>query len=163
MRLKNRTGCVQAENFIRQEVKPFETTGLSVCLKYTQDKDSALRGYFRPRDGRIIAAVHPTAALPAMVRFPVRTEASRDGHFQSAYEEEEAATLDELMVWVFFHEFHHFLCHTRQRTGHWQTKANAYGFELLRKFKGTVTSQASWPAPLPAEALKFREPVVGIR
>jgi len=163
VRLKNRTGCIQAENFIRQEVKPFETTGLSVCLKYTQDKDSALRGYFRPRDGRIIAAVNPTVALPALLRFPVRTEASRGGHFQSAYDEVAAATLDELMIWVFFHELHHFLCHTRQRTGHWQTKANAYGFEMLRKFKSTVASQTPEPAPLPADGLRFREPTMAVR
>ncbi len=162
MRLKNRTGCVQAENFIRQEIKPFETTGLSVCLKYTQDKDSALRGYFRLRDVRIIAAVNSTITLPAPVWLPVRTEASGGGHFQSACDEESAATLDELMVWVFFHEFHHFLCHTRQKNGSWQTKANAYGFELMRKFKNACASQTLEPVPLQAEALRFREPAMNV-
>jgi len=39
------------------------------------------------------------------------------------------------MVWITFHELWHFLCITGQKTGNYQTKANGFGFEMLRKFK----------------------------
>lgn len=159
MKLTNRTGCLQAEEFIRREAKPFETSGLAVRLKYSRDRDAMMRGYFRIRDARLVAAVNPSAALPTALWFPVRTEAHPGGRLEHGYASEQAATLDELLIWVFFHEFHHFLCHTRQQNGSWQTKANAYGFEMLRKFKGAFGAQDG-AAPAPESLAGFREPAM---
>lgn len=162
MRLKNRTECRRAEAFIRREAKPFETTDLAVQLKYTGDKKAAIRGYFRLRDIRIVAAVNPQIILPAALWFPVRTELS-GSRVEAVYTAESAVTLDEMLIWVFFHEFHHFLCHSRQRAGDGQIQANAFGFEMLEKFKITLKRRKSGSEP-PIETLaRFQEPAMAAR
>lgn len=161
MRLKNWTACAEAEAFIRQEIKAWQTTGLTVWLKYTRDRSAGLYGYFRDREIRILAAVNTNAALPALVRFSVRTRMLPIGDFRFGHDEEPAGSLDELMVWVFFHELHHFLCHTRQRSGDWETRANTYAFEMLRKFKAGRTGAAAQPSPPPGTVVRFRERVAG--
>jgi len=60
---------------------------------------------------------------------------SRDGEFLWIYDSERCATFDELVIWILSHELWHYLCHTKQATGNYQTKANAYGFKILRQFK----------------------------
>lgn len=163
MQLKNQTGCVRAEEFIRREAGRFETQGLAVLLKRSRDKGSVLGGSFRARDPRIVATVNPAAKLPTSLRFPVRTELRPTGHYRLGYVEAGAATFDELMVWAFFHEFHHFLCHTRQRKGSWHsnTRASAYAFETLRKFKNDGAASTPPEPPRPETNTKLQQRTAG--
>jgi len=64
------------------------------------------------------------------------------------------------MVWVFFHEFHHFLCYTRQRSRDSEIQANACAFEALRKFKAQRNGGPREPVPAPGPAVRFRERVM---
>ena len=158
MKLKNQTLCLEAERFIRDELKAYQTSGLAVRLKHSRDRSACVCGYFRSRDVLLTAAVNPSASLPALLRFKVGSNGSHIGQFLWRYDEEPAASLDELMVWIFFHEFHHFLCHTRQAARSWETRAHAFGFEMLRKFKaGRAAAPSPEPAPLAGAAVAFRE------
>ncbi len=152
MRLKNQTGCAEAERFIRKEAGGFRTEDLAAWMKYTRQKNAAVRGYYNRRSIRIVAAVNSSAKLPLLLRYPVRTEVIPGGRFRWIYDEEPAGTSDDLMVWVFFHELHHFLCHTKQARGDWQTRANAFGFEYLRKFKARRISKGE-PGQVEAAAM----------
>ncbi len=163
MRLKNRTDCFLADRFIREEVRDYQTAGLIGWLKYSRDRHSSLYCYFRERDLRIVAAVDPAIGLPGLLRFPIQTDTHWDGQSQWRYDEERADSLDEILVWVFFHELHHFLCHTRQTHGNWQTRANALGFMMLRKFRAGQAVPSANPAPLQGMALKFREQIAPAR
>ena len=135
MQLTNRTACIRAEGFIRQETAKFQTAGLLIWLGHLGRSSLSVRGSFRRRNPRILAMVNPSFALPVTLRFPVLTETHSDGQMQWIHDEELAGTLEELMVWTFFHEFHHYLCYTQQRTLDLETRANAFGFEMMRKFK----------------------------
>lgn len=42
---------------------------------------------------------------------------------------------NEVMVFVFGHEFWHFLCKTKQRRGNWETKANLFAIDLLDEYR----------------------------
>lgn len=144
MRLKNRTDCLAAEVFIRGRAQAFRTAGLTAWLKYARAREPAVvRGAFNRQENRIVALVPARPALPVRLRYPVATQTFSNGQFQWVFDEETAESVDELLVWVFFHEFRHFLCHTRQAVGDWQTKANAFGFEFLRTFKATVGAGAA--------------------
>lgn len=156
MTLRNQTLCLEADRFIRQELKAHRTAGLAVRLKASRDRSAAVCGYFRQRDCLIAAAVNPAVRLPVLLRFKVGSNGSHIGQFLWRYDEEPANDLDEMMVWIFFHEFYHFLCHSRQAAGRWETRANAFGFEMLRRFKaGRAVAQE--PAPLAGAAVGFRE------
>ena len=157
MKLKNQTLCLEAERFIREELKAYQTTGLAVRLKHSRDRSAVVSGYFRQRDCLITAAVNPAVRLPALLRFKVGSNGSHIGQFLWRYDEEPANDLDELMVWIFFHEFHHFLCHSRQASGRWETRAHAFGFEMLRKFKAGRSAPSPEPAPLAGAAVALRE------
>ena len=71
MKLKNQTLCLEAERFIREELKAYQTTGLAVRLKHSRDRSAVVSGYFRQRDCLITAAVNPAVRLPALLRFKV--------------------------------------------------------------------------------------------
>ena len=159
MKLKNRTLCLEAERFIRERAKDWRTAGLAVRLKTTRDRSAVVSGYFRQRDCLITAAANPSAALPALLRLKVGSNGYHPGSAEVRwrFDEEAARDLDELMVWIFFHEFHHFLCDSRQASGRWETRAHAFAFEMLRKFKAGRSATESEPAPLPGAAAGFRE------
>ncbi len=135
MRLGNTTACAEAEAFVRKEAATYRTARLSVSLKYARSDSAPIRGRFNRREARILVLVDAVAQVPFLLRYPIRTQGGSGGHFWWIYDEELAESLEELVVWTFFHEFHHFLCHSGQAQGDWETKANAYGFEMLRKYK----------------------------
>lgn len=48
---------------------------------------------------------------------------------------------NEVMVFIFGHEFWHFLCKTKQERGNWETKANKFGIEVLDTYRNWRVGQ----------------------
>ncbi len=154
MHLRSWTDSPRAEAFIRQEVRGYRTAGLTVWLKRIRHGPE-VRGHYRRVENRIIVAVGPTAAFPFELRLPARTAVLSTGRLPWEYDRELARDPDELLVWLFFHEVPHYLCFTNQRVLDWHTRANAFGFEFLRRFRVTRDSafdSSGFPPGDPAPA-----------
>ena len=137
--LKNFTGRLRrAEAFIRAKFGLIRTRGLSIRIKYTRAYDAEISGYYRWDDRRMVVAVQPGLRYPFKAAYSVASK-GRGRHArlstQQIWYEELFDSADDLLVFVAGHEMWHYLCHTRQRRGDQETKANCHGFMWLREFK----------------------------
>jgi hypothetical protein len=55
--------------------------------------------------------------------------------YKLVWYEETFTSADDLLVFVAGHEFWHFLCHTGQRRGDFEVRANCHGFSWLSEFQ----------------------------
>jgi len=156
--IKNFTGTLDlAERFIRTKCELFETEGLSIHIKYTRAKGRDVNGYYRFRDRRIIIAVKQRLRYPRKAAYGVgsktverRTLRSRP--FKLVWHEDRFDSPEDLLVFVAGHEVWHYLCHSGQRKGDHETKANCHGFLWLAEFK-------RWSGPgHPVAAIPTRPP-----
>jgi hypothetical protein len=137
--LRNFTGRLQrAEAFIRAKFALVRTRGLSIRIKYTRAYDAEISGYYRWDDRRMVVAVQAGLRYPFKAAYSVASKGR--GHrarlsTQQIWYEELFDSADDLLVFVAGHEMWHYLCHTRQRKGDQETKANCHGFLWLSEFK----------------------------
>ena len=158
MEIKNFTGTLErAEAFIRAKAEHFDTTGLSVHIKHTRAKGRDLNGYYRLNDRRIVVAVKKRLRYPRRAAYGVGSRPlvrPRPGKrpYRLVWHEETFTGPDDLAVFAAGHEVWHFLCHSGQRRGDFETKANCSGFDWLCEFRhwtGTVVAPVPPVPPRP--------------
>ncbi len=141
MEIKNFTGTLDAaEAFIRAKAEHFDTDGLSVHIKYTRAKGRDLNGYYRLDDSRIVVAVKRRLRYPRQAAYgvgsqPVRSPRAGKRPYRLVWHEETFRSPDDLLVFAAGHEVWHYVCHSGQRKGDFETKANCAGFAWLTEFR----------------------------
>jgi len=154
--VKNFTDKMQrAQAFIEAKFACFDHSGVSLHIKYTRAKGRDLNGYYRFADRRIVVAVKKRLRYPRRAAYGIATRSiARRGLTSRPYKliwhEESFGSPDDLLVFAAGHEAWHFLCHSGQRKGDFETRANCNGFLWLDEFK-------RWPGPgRPVQAVPKR-------
>jgi len=151
-------GHEKAESFIRAKAAWINATGLSVHIKHTRARGRDVTGYYRFADRRMVLAVkkrlkYPRRAAYGVGSLPVSRRTLRSRPYKLVWYEETFTSSEDLLVFVAGHEFWHFLCHSGQRSGDYEVRANCLGFMWLAEFQ-------RWPgpdtrvAPIPARPLR---------
>lgn len=141
MEIKNFTEKMDhAQAFIEAKFARFDTSGVSLHIKYTRAKGRDLNGYYRFADQRIVVAVKKRLRYPRRAAYGVATQATaRRGLSSRPYKliwhEESFGSPDDLLVFAAGHEAWHYLCHSGQRKGDFETRANCNGFMWLGEFQ----------------------------
>ena len=139
--IQNFTGQLErAEAFLRAKCALISTEGLSIHIKHTKARGRDVNGYYRFADRRIVVAVkrrlkYPRKAAYGVGSVSVARRSPRARPFKLVWHEERFDGPDELLAFVAGHEVWHFLCHSGQRKGDYETKANCNGFLWLTEFK----------------------------
>jgi len=143
MKIKNKIeGCEKAIDFILSEISNYNTTDLTVTLlnvncdvhkgycEYPVQKRKGL-------DYRITAGINPNLNYCVRVRYFIGTKQWTGATKGFSWIEQDTNLKDcnENLIWIFFHELWHFLCHSKQKKGNYQTKANVFGFDMLEKYR----------------------------
>lgn len=147
MNLKNKTGkCKKAEKWFRDCIaaSDYDTRRLWVEMKKSKSRKGVVgycqyprgSGAYLIRAGVNFDYKYPFELILAIGSKPFAGEMAGKGFgFKWVEDKEEIRNVDDFMIWILGHELWHYLCHTKQAKGNYQTKANAYGFALLRAFK----------------------------
>jgi hypothetical protein len=152
--IRNFTGELErAEAFVRAKCALIATDGLSIHIKHTRAKRRDVTGYYRFADRRIVLAVKRRLRYPRHAAYGVGSVALeqkpvRGRAFKLIWHEDRFASADDLLAFVAGHEIWHFLCHSGQRKGNHETKANCNGFSWLREFR-RWTGLAAHVEPVP--------------
>lgn len=136
MNFKNKTDyCKNAEAWFKQWVQDceFGFPNLFIELKKSRSKKINVSYFKRPNLIRV-GINFDLANAVISIHEAVRSSKTDDG-FSWVYDREKIRSADDLAIWTLGHEIWHYLCHTKQVKGNYQTKANAFGFNLLRQFK----------------------------
>jgi hypothetical protein len=156
--LRNFTGELeQAERFIRAKCALIATDGLSIHIKHTRAKRRDVVGYYRFADRRIVIAVkrrlrYPRRSAYGVGSLPIAQRSAHGRPFKLVWHEDRFDGPDDLLVFVAGHEVWHYLCHSGQRKGDHETKANCNGFAWLHEFR-------RWSAnDRPVDAVPLRPP-----
>lgn len=154
MEVKNFTDKMgRAQAFIEAKFTCFDTADVSLHIKYTRAKGRDLNGYYRFADRRIVISVKKRLRYPRLAAYGVGTQPiTRRGlssrPYKLVWHEENFGSPDDLLVFAAGHEAWHFLCHSGQRKGDYETRANCNGFLWLREFqKWQGPGQAVEPVP----------------
>lgn len=168
MEIKNfTTGHERAKAFIEAKFALFDTEGVSLHIKHTKAKGRDLNGYYRFADRRIVVSVKKRLRYPRRAAYGVGTvavtrKALSGRPYKLVWFEEEFRSPDDLLVFAAGHEAWHFLCHSGQRKGDFETRANCNGFLWLEEFKewtGPGHSVTSPPKRPPRPDMKTAPPV----
>src|SRR3989344_7496656 len=150
MQFENFTELKSIEPFILDELKKHKTEfprnrkfgkELTINLKWADlgDSRASVVGYFRYKDFMMNCRVNKNALYPLIKKMPVGSKKLNSFFFNKPfryiYDQEVLNNHEEAMVWVFAHELWHFLCKSKQAKGNFETKANKFAFEMLRKYK----------------------------
>lgn len=157
--------------FLRAKAMHARCEELSVHIKYTRARGRDVTGYYRFADRRIVIAVKKRLKYPRRAAYGVGSqplERQRLGSrpYKLVWYEETFSSPADLLVFVAGHEFWHFLCHSGQRRGDFEVRANCHGFQWLREFQAWPGAHAVVePPPLrpPRPDLAAAGPVVGPR
>jgi hypothetical protein len=139
--ITNFTGeLARAEAFIRAKCALISTEGLTIHIKHTRAKRRDVTGYYRFADRRIVIAVRRRLRYPRRAAYGVGSvtllhKPPRGRPYKLVWHEDRFDGPDDLLAFVAGHEIWHFLCHSGQRKGDHETKANCNGFLWLREFK----------------------------
>jgi hypothetical protein len=133
-------GHERAETFLRAKAALVDTTGLSIHIKHTRARGRDVTGYYRFADRRIVIAVKKRLKYPRRAAYGVGSRSidrKRLGSrpYKLVWFEETFTSSEDLLVFVAGHEFWHFLCHTGQRSGDFEVRANCHGFMWLGEFQ----------------------------
>jgi hypothetical protein len=151
-------GHQRVEAFIRAKAALIETTGLSVHIKHTRARGRDVTGYYRFADRRIVLAVKKRLKYPRRAAYgvgsrPVDRQRLGSRPYKLVWYEETFASTADLLVFVAGHEFWHFLCHSGQRSGDYEVRANCHGFMWLGEFQRWPGSPAQ-VEPIPTRPLR---------
>jgi hypothetical protein len=140
-------GHERVEAFIRAKAALIDATGLSVHIKHTRARGRDVTGYYRFADRRIVLAVKKRLKYPRRAAYGVGSrplDRKRLGSrpFKLVWYEETFTSSADLLVFVAGHEFWHFLCHSGQRSGDFEVRANCHGFMWLGEFQRWTGPQA---------------------
>ncbi len=144
MEIKNFTDKMErAQAFIEAKFACFDTAGVSLHIKYTKAKGRDLNGYYRFADRRIVVAVKKRLRYPRRAAYGVGTKAVAQRGlaarpYKLIWHEEGFGSPDDLLVFAAGHEAWHYLCHSGQRKGDFETRANCNGFLWLAEFQNWV-------------------------
>lgn len=132
-------GHERVEAFIRAKATLVDASGLSVHIKHTRARGQDVTGYYRFADRRIVIAVKKRLKYPRRAAYGVGSkplDRKRLGSrpYKLVWYEKTFTSGDDLLIFVAGHEFWHFLCHTGQRAGDYEVRANCHGFMWLREF-----------------------------
>jgi hypothetical protein len=139
--IKNFTGELErAEAFLRAKCALISTDGVTIHIKHTRAERRDVTGYYRFADRRIVIAVKRRLRYPRHAAYGVGSVAlaekpARGRAFELVWHEGRFTSADDLLAFVAGHEIWHFLCHSGQRKGNHETKANCNGFLWLREFQ----------------------------
>lgn len=167
MEIENFTdGHERAEAFIRAKAALADFRGVSLHIKYTRAKGRDVTGYYRFADRRIVIAVkrrlkYPRRAAYGVGSRPIVRRLSSGRPYRLVWHEESFTSPDDLLIFVAGHECWHFLCHSGQRRGDFEVRANCLGFEWLAEFQrwpGAPAGVAGFPARPPRPDQKPAEP-----
>ncbi|MFT4569785.1 MAG: hypothetical protein ACI8TX_002240 [Hyphomicrobiaceae bacterium] len=154
LELVNFTGTLsRAEAFVRAKAAHFRTDDLSVHVKYTKAKGRDVTGYYRLNDRRIVLAVKKRLRYPRNAAYGVGSQTlERPSKGRAPYKllwwEDRFDSPEDLLVFVAGHEIWHFLCHSGQRKGDFETRANCHGFLWLAEFRSwTGVGEQVLPCP----------------
>jgi hypothetical protein len=130
----------QAQTFIEAKYACFDTTGVSLHIKYTTAKGRDLNGYYRFADRRIVVAVKKRLRYPRQAAYGVATKtierkALSGRPYRLIWHEDTFTSPEDLLVFAAGHEAWHYLCHSGQRKGDYETRANCNGFLWLKEFQ----------------------------
>lgn len=148
-------GHERVEAFIRAKAALIDdTAGLSVHIKHTRARGRDVTGYYRFADRRIVLAVkrrlkYPRRAAYGVGSRPVDRKRLGSRPYKLVWYEETFTSSADLLIFVAGHEFWHFLCHSGQRSGDYEVRANCHGFMWLGEFQrwsGSTTDVV--PIPL---------------
>jgi hypothetical protein len=149
MEVVNFTGGLErAEAFLLAKARHFATEGLSVHIKNTRAKGRDVNGYYRLNDRRMVLAVKKRLRYPRRAAYGVGSqtlERPTKGRapFRLLWWEDRFESAEDLLAFVAGHEVWHFLCHSGQRRGDFETRANCHGFLWLAEFRSWDGSAAS--------------------
>jgi len=162
----------RVESFIRAKVTLVDASGLSVHIKHTRARGQDVTGYYRFADRRIVIAVKKRLKYPRRAAYgvgskPIDRKRLGSRPYKLVWYEETFKSSDDLLIFVAGHEFWHFLCHTGQRAGDYEVRANCHGFMWLAEFhrwSGSPTDvepipprplrpDLPLPRPIPAHSL----------
>jgi hypothetical protein len=149
-------GHQRVEAFIRAKAALIDdTAGLSVHIKHTRARGRDVTGYYRFADRRIVLAVKKRLKYPRQAAYgvgskPVDRKRLGSRPYKLVWYEETFTSAEDLLVFVAGHEFWHFLCHSGQRRGDFEVRANCHGFMWLGEFQRWSGS------PNPVEPIPFR-------
>jgi hypothetical protein len=139
--IMNFTGeLARAEAFIRAKCALIGTEGLSIHIKHTRAKRRDVTGYYRFADRRIVIAVKRRLRYPRTAAYGVGSitplrKPLKGRPYKLVWHEDRFENPDDLLAFVAGHEIWHFLCHSGQRKGDHETKANCNGFLGLQEFR----------------------------
>jgi hypothetical protein len=130
----------RAQTFIEAKFTRFDASEVSLHIKYTRAKGRDLNGYYRFADRRIVVAVKKRLRYPRRAAYGVATQAITRRQltgrpYKLVWHEESFTSPDDLLVFAAGHEAWHFLCHSGQRKGDYETRANCNGFLWLSEFQ----------------------------
>jgi len=139
--IQNFTGKFDhAEAFVRAKFNQVDHTGVSIHIKHTRAKGRDLNGYYRFADRRIVVSVKKRLRYPRDAAYGVgSTTVKKRGlggrPYKLVWHEDTFRHAEDLLVFAAGHEMWHFLCHSGQRRGDFETRANFNGFYWLSEFR----------------------------
>lgn len=144
--------------FIRAKATRINATGLSVHIKHTRARGRDVTGYYRFADRRIVLAVKKRLKYPRRAAYgvgskPVDRKRLGSRPYKLVWYEETFRSSEDLLVFVAGHEFWHFLCHSGQRGGDYEVRANCNGFMWLGEFQ-RWSGPAAQVEPIPVRPLR---------
>jgi len=151
-------GHERVEAFIHAKAALIDATGLSVHIKHTRARGRDVTGYYRFADRRIVIAVKKRLKYPRRAAYgvgsrPVDRKRLGSRPYKLVWYEETFTSAEDLLVFVAGHEFWHFLCHTGQRSGDYEVRANCHGFMWLGEFHRWSGAPAQ-VEPIPTRPLR---------
>lgn len=172
-------GHQRVEAFIRAKAALIDTTGLSIHIKHTRARGRDVTGYYRFADRRIVIAVKKRLKYPRRAAYgigsrPAERKQLGSRPYKLVWYEDTFTSAEDLLVFVAGHEFWHFLCHTGQRSGDYEVRANCHGFMWLGEFQRWSGSQSNvepipprpfrpdTPRPLPVVARSTSETITPV-
>lgn len=132
------TGLDTAVEFFQAKSQYFSTEGLSVHVKYTRAKGCDLDGYYRFDDRRMVLAVKQRLRYPRLASYGIGSTPcakAKGAPYDLVWFEGRFDGPDDLFVFVAGHEVWHYLCHSGQRRGDFETRANCHGFLWLAEYR----------------------------
>jgi hypothetical protein len=151
-------GHQRVEAFIRAKAALIDTSGLSVHIKHTRSRGRDVTGYYRFADRRIVIAVKKRLKYPRRAAYgvgsrPVERKRLGSRPYKLVWHEETFTGAEDLLAFVAGHEFWHFLCHSGQRRGDFEVRANCHGFMWLGEFQ-RWSGRDGGIEPIPARPLR---------
>jgi hypothetical protein len=138
------------QDFFLAKAEHFQTDGLCVHVKHTRAKGRDIDGYYRFEDQRMVLAVKQRLRYPRLASYGIgtlpRTKAG-GAPYELVWFEDRFDNPDELLVFVAGHEVWHFLCHSGQRRGDFETRANCHGFLWLAEYRRWQADKSSLRPP----------------